>query len=101
MELIEFMPTRFGQQFYPGGTPIDAEAILIMDEASEIDLSIREMYCKHGIRVKNPKISEFLKGYLLYYMNAPCWDIDDDRNWSDLSLPQLLDICFEWGLDPF
>lgn len=52
--------------------------------------------------------TEFIKQYIIYYVHAPIWDMNDPEYVAEMrngftlemTVDELLDRCMEYGLDP-
>lgn len=94
-------PTWLGRPLYPGGFPLKPEQV------SAGDKTIQQIYLdgidEEGKTNYSEDDQETLKYYILYYMQAPIWDIDDPIDEVELiklSVWELIQKCLKYGLDP-
>lgn len=93
--LIE--PTWLGHPLYPGGFPLQPSQVHAGDR------TIKQIYMSGVDTPLTPDEEESVKSYIIYYMGAPIWEIDDPLDKVEmmkLSVWELIQKCLELGLDP-
>lgn len=103
-EELPFAPKWLGELMYPQGAPIRPE------NHSYGGRTIQELTF---LRAQNEEWSkeemEFVKQYIIYYANAPIFDLNPDNEYVkemrekltlDKSVDELIYICLEYGIDP-
>lgn len=95
-------PTYLGRPLYPGGLPLRTDNITVENR------TVRQIFLdgisEGGETNYSADDDETLKSYVVYYMQAPIWDIDEPLIPADLmklTLTELIGKCMEHGLDPF
>ena len=102
------MPSFLKRPYYQFGRPLQAREVIIEGE------SIEKIYFRYAERKetfiykyiqsrRRKKDEEILKGFLIYYLNAPGFDLTYMRNkqLDKISFEDLLEDCFDVGIDPF
>ena len=94
------IPTFLGQPFYPYGFPINKENISINGK------SILELFLLRCEGKKDKFIDNYLKEYLIYFINAPIFSNNftqelRKKDFKKMKLDQAIIECLDFGLDPF
>lgn len=102
-DILPMAPRWLGELMYPGGVPVPK------DNVSFGDKSIQQlMFDRADGKEWSSDHTEFVKQYIIYYANAPIWDMNDPEYVSemrnsltlDMSVDELIEKCMEYGLDP-
>jgi hypothetical protein len=98
-QLIGTMPTMFGDQFYPYGLPAPYADIHFNG------VSLREIFIRYANGNKGTRKDDeiILSDYIRYYLLAPCFIVPEEarEKLSEMNYDELLDFCFDIGVDPF
>ena len=101
LEECQYCPNFLGKPIYPMGFPTMPQHLTFNGQ------TVQQMFMMYCRKEKwNEEQTEFMKQYLVYYMNAPVWQspqIDAAKLKMKKSLPfnQLIWILLSVGLDPF
>lgn len=99
-EQLPLAPRWLGELMYPGGAPIQKENHSY--EGASVD-KLFSQQCAKGNLTEDQ--IQFLKQYLIYYVNAPIFDSEftDELRGKlsmDMDIFAMMDLCLDYGLDP-
>jgi len=100
------IPKWLGRPLYPGGFPLPMGSIHFGDRTVE---DIWREYLDDVVDKKqkpDPGNVNSLKYYVIYYVHAPVFSNDftqelRDKINDDMSLHDMIELCLEYGHDPF
>ncbi len=90
--------------YYPGMLPVPADNIKFMGRP------VLEVFLKYGKKPTDaytPGEFEFLKQYVAYYLNAPCWDLPQEFRNKALNISTIEEFeavvseALDFALDVF
>lgn len=101
MRELKYAPQLLGQVLYPGGAPISPENYSFEGE------SARAIYFKQTMDGLDSDEFDFLKEYVIYYINAPFFEgleemiAKADNLKTPLELSEFIFELLDYGIDIF